>query len=228
MDNSGSQISRDSVRIQAEAFERFVLDMFLSAGYDVQHDPLLAGQRLDAIVHVQEGVSPRRLGVEVRYFRSGFGFPLDSALFQLAYLINRGLIDNGMVIINVEPRPRDQTRAAEMGMAILTPDEVREALRSPGRLLGLFLRQGAALKPTVELPGATTQESAEPKKRIFVAIQFSDHNDDVFNFGISNAASRLGMEAYRVADIEHNELIIDQIRDGIDKADGVIAELDDN
>jgi hypothetical protein len=203
-----------------DAFEHKVLETLKSAGFEFRVLPLVAGQRLDAIVMVPFENRFRIFGVEIKYVGQRMYSPrvLDSALFRPAYPKHRSLIDTGLVILNAEPQKSDQIRAAEMGVAVLSAKALERTLEAPERIFALLnATRGDEVTADKTIADVVVAVELAPKKRLFVAIHFTDHNDDVFNFGISSAAARLGMEAYRISDVEHNEIIVERIRKEIDK-----------
>jgi hypothetical protein len=224
--------AKDSFVARSATFESAIINTIIAANYEVLPNPVVAGQRLDAIIFARQHRIKRTIGLEVRYVRENVDAPtrpkLDSPLFKLAYLTNRGLIDNGIIIVNIEPRSADRERGSEMGIAVLLPIQLAEILKSRHGILNLFEPRAPLQSTSPRSPSNSVASGSEPRKRLFVAIQFSDHNDDVFNFGISNAAARLGMEAYRVSDIEHNNIVVEQIHNEIRHADYVIGELSDD
>lgn len=221
-------------------FDRLVFAAFRSKDFEVIEEPVVGGQRLDAVVTLPNPDGKQMLAVETRFSRRPLARrSLDAALFRLAYLRNQSLIDFGMVVLNYEVLRQDRDLANELDIPILQLQELQSYL-SDSHFLTDFLAQFGrrqaflSLKNVLEfnppIKATIIESSVEhpARKRIFVAIEFSDHNEDVFNHGITAVAARLGMEAVRVSDIEHNNLIISEIRHQIELADAVVAELSDD
>ncbi len=196
--------------------------MLRRAGFDLDSEVLVGGERVDAIARINISGVERTLAVETKFSRLPKAkYSLASTLFRLSYLKSRHLIDSGAVIVNYAPFGRDLDLANELEVLVASDENLKRELES-GKLL-----------ETLSKPVASAENNVPPghgfrKRTIFVAIHFSDHNDDVFNYGISAVAERLNMEALRVTDVEHNHIIISQIKGMIDTSDFVIADLSDD
>ncbi len=195
---------------------------------------LVGGDRVDAVIFLHDLTDgDNSVAVEINYLRPrmmGMRKPFIFSTYRLAYLVSRGLVGNGLIITNSNVSDRDISFSRELGIGVVIIEDAREELRNTDfreRVLSALPRQqGKAEAPVSSLVVAT--EGREPKKRIFVALQFSARNEDLFNYGISAVAEQLSMEAYRSLEVEHNEVIIDVIQRSIKNADWVIAELSDD
>ncbi|HYW54662.1 MAG TPA: hypothetical protein VE826_11870 [Dongiaceae bacterium] len=220
----------DSVFAAARAFETQVIASLEAAGLEIFPDMLVGGDRVDAVIF-RTDVKEREntVAVEISYVRPGVAGarkPFILRAYRLAYLVNRGLVANGLIVTNHPIPARDVEFTRDLGIGVVvadTPD--REDLRDRV-IAALPQQQGEAEGPISTR--ATLEHSREAKKRIFVAIQFSPNNEDLFNYGISAVAERLGMEAFRSLEVEHNEIVIEMIQKLITESDYVIADLSDD
>jgi hypothetical protein len=76
-------------------------------------------------------------------------------------------------------------------------------------------------------PAATSARPPEPprKKTAFVAMPFTDDFEDVYQFGIYAAVRRCGYVCEKVDEAMFTGPIIEQIKDGIQNASFVVADL---
>ena len=230
--------SIDNVDPRRRQFDREIIDALSSSNYTVIAQPIIGGQRLDAIVVFDDANKQLRLAVETRFLlRSRVLASLSGTLYRLAYLRNLSLIDYGIIVPNYEVLARDRALSNDLGIPILSLPELQDYLSVPQRFNNFLAKFGQAQSASVheyDLAARTKRPAIESSldrpsgKRIFVAIEFNDHNEDVFNHGISAVAARLDMEAVRVSDVEHNSLIISEIRRQIVLADAVVADLSDD
>jgi hypothetical protein len=138
---------------------------------------------------------------------AGYGLDVEEALQALIRGFERGL-EQGPVeglkrIIFVEKNPR---RAATLAKALGA---------MPARQIG-----GAAKRREMPVPLQSPQ-----KRKIFVAMPFSDEFEDVYQFGIYDVIRRCGFVCERVDEKAVAGSIVDHIREGIESADFVVADL---
>jgi len=97
-----------------------------------------------------------------------------------------------------------------------------EILTKALRVLPLKLQTRPARPPRTV---ATAEVALEKKKRIFVAMPFSEEFEDVYQFGIYAAVRKCGGVCEKVDETIFAGSIVDRIQDGIRNADLVIADL---
>ena len=67
--------------------------------------------------------------------------------------------------------------------------------------------------------------ASDSKPHIFVAMPFSDEKNDVFNYGIQNAVQSAGLLCERIDQKKFTGNVLEQIKDRIDSAALVVADL---
>lgn len=103
-------------------------------------------------------------------------------------------------------------RAPDRGSRKSNPSQA-QALKRP--------LPGSAFK----LAPTSSDAKAVSKKRVFVAMPFSEEFQNVYEFGIYPAVRNCGLICERVDEAHFTGDILSRIRDGIESADLVIADL---
>jgi hypothetical protein len=80
-------------------------------------------------------------------------------------------------------------------------------------------------QPKADLPAPLAGASSDDKPFAFVAMPFTRALDDVYYFGIEQPVHAQGMLCERVDQASFSGHILDQIRERIERADVVIADL---
>jgi hypothetical protein len=107
-----------------------------------------------------------------------------------------------------------------------------EATMTERAILGDALPKGSASKPAAikSIPASRPVPSVAAtvsKKRVFVALPFSDEFQNVYEFGIYPAVRNCGLICERVDEVHFTGDVLGRIRAGIEVADLVIADLTD-
>jgi hypothetical protein len=167
-----------------------------------------ARQALDVIR--RENIPANTLATTVH--GTGYGLDPEEALQSLVFGFQQGLADgpvDGLEKITFVER---NDRLA---------DQLRRALATlPPRLFSA----ASPPKPS-DPPVAAVPKPPPDKKRVFVAMAFSDEFEDVYQFGIYDVVRRCGLVCERIDETVLAGNIVEQIQDGIRAADFVIADL---
>jgi hypothetical protein len=142
---------------------------------------------------------------------TGYGLDPEEALQSLVFGFQQGLADgpvDGLEKITFVERSGRLADQLRRGLATLPP-----------RLVS------AASPPKPSDPPVPAVEKPADKKRVFVAMAFSDEFEDVYQFGIYDVIRRCGLVCERIDETVLAGNIVDQIVDGIRGADFVIADL---
>lgn len=148
---------------------------------------------------------------------AGYGLDIEESLHALVFgfqqAIGRGLAANLKEIVFVE---RSGRRFEIIRNSLLEiPSIARPA--SP--------TNAPAVSPAPTKRLDATNKRATPKPLAFVAMPFAQEFEDVYQFGIYGVMRRCGFVCERVDESYYAGSIIDRIREGIHRAEFVIADL---
>ena len=114
-----------NILLGARAFEAKVMVSLEAAGFEIYPDMLIGGDRVDAVIFrtdVKDG--DNTVAVEISYVRPGVAGarkPFILRAYRLAYLVNRGLVGNGLIITNNSIPARDLEFSRDLGIAVVVP-----------------------------------------------------------------------------------------------------------
>jgi hypothetical protein len=169
---------------------------------------LCAGQRLDLLATSEHGA---RLGILLKGWDAPTAEMVEKADREAELLTQVGGVDHGLVVI---PALADGQQTA----TVLNPAGLRPAVEAwLSQDFDFGLRGGFG-----------TEEPAKPSapaKRVFVAMPFAAHFEDIYYLGILPAVDAAEAECVRLDLQYHSEHIVNTIHAEIARADLVIADV---
>lgn len=135
--------------------------------------------------------------------------------------------------LDIEESFRSMIFGFQQGLAVHPLARLRKIVvveRNPRRFEVLQSALGDIHLVVPKAPAAATTATdsapaAAPKKIVFVAMPFSEHFDDVYQFGIYQTIRKCGFVCEKVDESVYAGSIIDRIMCGIQAAEFVIADL---
>jgi hypothetical protein len=197
--------------------ERRVAAIFRALGATVEHDVSLAGSQIDLLVRElsASGTTITTL-VECKDYKQQVGIEIIISLANLAYLLKqRNLIDRALLVSrNGFTRPAREA-AKENKIDLLELGDLEQKIKESSK-------QVPEEESTFEEEVRFDAKGRRP--HAFVVMAFSQENEDVYILGIREVAERMNFVVERADSVEHNEDIVDIIRDKIRRCDVVIAD----
>jgi hypothetical protein len=197
--------------------ERRVAAIFRTLGAKVEHDVSIAGSQIDLVVR-EESASGRTITtvIECKSYNRPVGIEIVQSFGSLSHLLRqRNLIDRAMLVstLGFTRHAREAAKAHDIELL---------------ELADLEQKVSESKKRVVEEEGAF--EDAErvigrdDRLHAFILMPFSQEFEDVYILGIRDVAERMNFVVERADSIEHNDDIVDLIREKIHNCDVVIAD----
>jgi hypothetical protein len=200
-------------------FERDVAATYRALGARVEQDVVLAGNQIDILVEEETSSGTKlRIAVECKAYSRPIGVDIVNQFASLVTLLKqRGIVDRGALVAS-QGFTHQARAAGKDTLELFEIADLRQRLE--GKTSGLRAAE-------IELDEARrkTAESVVQPPRIFVLMPFASEFGDVYLLGIRDVAEKLGFAVNRADDIEHNENILDVIKQRIRQCDVIVADM---
>lgn len=197
--------------------ERRVAAIFRALGATVEHDVSLAGSQIDLKVReVSTSGTTITTIVECKSYNRPVGVEIVISFANLVYLLKqRDLIDRGLIVSTngFTRQAREAGKEHKIDLLELA-DLEQKAVGSRTQVV----------EEEVAFEGGKRPGAAGHRPHAFVVMSFSQENEDIYILGIREVAERMNFVVERADSIEHNEDIVDIIREKIQNCDVVIAD----
>ena len=209
----------------AEVFERAVYEQLEMAGLRYRPQVSIGGTQLDAVIYPIQDADDFIVGVEVTFTRShGSIRAVERAVGQLIALRSQSVLQGGIVVTNLyDPHSELVAMYGESSFPIrvFTLDSLRQEARS-GAFQAFWNRvfQGKSPKSETEVAPA-----APGDRSLFACMEYNDHFDDVFDYGIAPVAKRRKFTAYRLKDHPSFGTMISDLQDDLKNATCVVCDV---
>jgi hypothetical protein len=204
------------VSLNAHQFEREVAGLYRSLGASVRHDVTLAGSQIDVLVS-QSTTTPDTVTriVECKAYRSAVG---DDAVRSFAgtfrLLHERQLADTATIVSASTFSQSAYRLAKQADIELLEISQLRQRV-------GRTRTDG---NRAVQPPTFSDSPTETHSPRVFVAIPFTKHFDDIYLYGILSAAEKVGYSVERADDDLVSIEVIEYVRERIRHCDLVLAD----
>jgi hypothetical protein len=203
---------------------RDVAALYSVLGYEVQQSIVLVGQQVDLLLQRNTGRDSKvRMAVEVK---SGYHSPITPAAVDYfsavaKVLKNEDAIDAAAMVSSSGFTTEAKRCADEAGIVTVDLRDLRKKARDR------IDEYEKAMKGLERLERARREGADVFKRKIFVLMPFSEKFTDIYAYGILKVAGDLGHVAQRADDIEHNEDAMRVVKDRIQEADAIVADISD-
>lgn len=210
------------------SFESVVAKMYrLLGAREVQQNVSLGGHQIDIYVE-EETTSGQtiRIAVECKFYNKPLGTNVITQVGLLGqFLTKAGLVDKVALVayMGFSKEALFAAQAAQLDLVTFADLEIKVSRlkRTKGFVTDKDIIQQIIRKAEKEeLPDRFPKE-------VFVLMPFLPVLDDLYIYGISGCAEKLGLRCKRADDIEHNGDILQEILDHIKRSEFIIAEMSD-
>jgi hypothetical protein len=200
-------------------FERRVAAIYRTLGAQVQHDVALAGNQIDLLIDEPTPSGNRmRIAVECKNYSRPVGIEVINSFGSLVYLLKqRQLIDRAQLVASNGFTRQAREAATMHDIDLVEIDDLAARVRTKEDVLN---HAEEALNEEYR----EAAHSPKKQKKIFVVMPFAAEFEDVYILGIREVAENLNLIVERADDVEHNEDILEIIRDRIQSCDVVVAD----
>jgi hypothetical protein len=209
--NTPSSVGHDLARRGAAIFR--------ALGAHVEREVSLAGSLIDLLVREQSASGTTiTTAVEFKEYQLPVGVDVVAAFMNVSYFLKqRNLIDRAMIVSTSGFTRRARELAKGQDIELLEIADLEQ------KVAGMSRRVIEEANGSIEESKSRSSKPSEP--RAFVVMPFAPEFGDVYILGIREVAERLKFVVERADDIEHNQDIIEVVREKIRNCDVVIADI---
>jgi nucleoside 2-deoxyribosyltransferase len=198
--------------------ERRVAAIFRSLGASAEHDVSLAGSQVDVVVREASAAGKTiTTMIECKAYARPVGIEAIVALASISYLLKqRKLIDRAMIVSTNGFTRQARDSAKEHNIDLVELGDLEQ------KVAGARVQFEKEVESHIE--DVKNTKAKTPRLHAFVLMPFSREFDDVYILGIREVAERMDFVVERADSIEHNEEIIDIVREKIRHCDVIVAD----
>lgn len=190
-----------------------VARVFSKLGAKIRINVVIQGMESDLVLEEETTTGSLTTIVECKAYNRPVTLNVVQAFYERYKQLEHKYVQRGIVISTKGFTPQAALVARSLGLQLMTLDELIDRV--------------GGIDALPELPPKVITKHEKDEKRAFVVMPFKKELYDVYYFGVRQPLEQNGYIVERVDEMQFVGGIIEKIRDSIEKADLIVAEMTD-
>jgi hypothetical protein len=196
---------KDVVTLAARAFSKL--------GVQVRINVIIEGMEVDLLLEEHTAIGPLKTIVECKSYKNPVGIQDIRVFVGRLMFLSKASIKRGVLVSTSGFTKQAAVVAESEGLTLITIEEL--------------IQKSGGIEALPPLPEDIGVRKRKHEKSAFVLMPFKKELDDIYYFGIRQPLEQSGYVVQRADEIQFTGGIVERIRQSIEEADVIIAEMTD-